>query len=276
MPDIATKLPSEAYGWTPKGAGRAYNPETLFGYIDGGAELYRAFNVREVLSRQYENPDGAEIIVDIFDMGSDSDAYGVYHHEMREGRNPGVARDSEYMEGALYFWKGRYFVSILALDETEESKRAVLQIGRSIAGAIAEDGMPSDLVSRLAQNERIAGQIRFFHLHSSLNAYYFVSDENLLNLHGGTDAVFARYKTENPTEGRDAFFAVMAVRYPNPEEAKAGHDRFLRGYLPDADREGVAKTEDGKWTAIRLKGKLIVAVFDAPSRDESLEALAVF
>ena len=70
-------LPAEAAGYRPVGEVECYTADTLFELIDGGAEVYRSLNVERVVSRRYSRPDADEVIVDIFDMGSSSDAFGA-------------------------------------------------------------------------------------------------------------------------------------------------------------------------------------------------------
>jgi hypothetical protein len=266
-PELAALLPSDLLGWTPEGQDEVYDPDSLFDYIDGGAELYRSFNVRKVLARRYVKAGAPEIIVDVFDMGSSADAFGVYHHELREGGEAGVGLESEYQGGSLQFWKGRFLVSITAMEESDESKRAALELGRAIAAALSEPGEPPALLSLLPEKGRLASTVRYFHNQHCLNTYYFLADQNILNLSSKTEGVLARYPTGDPGQQDAKSYVVLVVRYPSQAEAKAAHDKFLGVYLPDADSGGAARTENLRWVLARLKGDLFMGVFDAPSRE---------
>ena len=46
-------LPKQVLVWSAETNDRIYDSETIFGYIDGGAEVYRAYNMRRCLSRRY-------------------------------------------------------------------------------------------------------------------------------------------------------------------------------------------------------------------------------
>ena len=72
-------LPESAEGWR-KGATEVYGPTDLFSYINGGAELYISFQFRALISQPYVRDDGAEVRLDIFDMGSAASAFGVFSH----------------------------------------------------------------------------------------------------------------------------------------------------------------------------------------------------
>ncbi len=265
--ELAAVLPPQVLGWAPEGKDEVYDPDSLFDYIDGGAELYRSFSVQKVLARRYVKAGASEIMADIFDMGSSADAFGVYHHELREGAEAGVGKHSEYQGGALQFWKGRFLVSITAMEETDETKRAVLELGKVVAAAISEPGEPPALVSLLPEKGRLVPTLRYFHNQHCLNTYYFLADHNILNLHAKTEGVFAKYRTEGAGPGDAQPYVVLAVRYPSQAEAKEAHERFLRAYLPDADAGGAARTENGRWVLARLQGDLFMGVFDAVSRE---------
>lgn len=266
MSTEASILPLEIHGWIKEGEDALYDRDTLFDYLDGGAEVYRSFHVRKVVARRYSKSGQPEIIADVFEMGSSADAYGVYHHDLRREKGAGVGNDSEYLEGALQFWKGPFFVSVLTLEENEASAKAVLDLGRAIASAIPDSGSPPDLLDLLPTRDRLTGQVRYFHDHSSLNSYYFLADLNLLGLDSRTEGVLARYGLDVRRAGKTV--VLVLVRYPSTQEAVEAHERFMAGYLPEADAGGVALVEGGKWVGVRSQGDLLVAVFDAGSRAE--------
>ena len=267
-PGRPVALPPEVRGWTPSGPDARYSAETLYDYIDGGAEVYRAFNVREVLARQYAKPDAPDILADVFDMGTSEDAYGAYHHDMREGESPGIGRESEYMGGALAFWKGRYFVSIIAFDDTDDARRAVLGLGEAVDAAIPDDGGPPDIVQFLPRDGLLAQHVHYLHNHFSLNLHYFVAEENLLGLDQQTEGVLARYALPHAAGGEsgDTPSVLLLIRYPGGPAAGKAYESFAAVYLPDADTDGNVKTENGKWTGARHRGRFVIIVFDAPSK----------
>ncbi len=50
------KIPKKIGGWAASGKDRTFNRETLYDYMDGGAEVYLAFDFREGWSRKYAGP----------------------------------------------------------------------------------------------------------------------------------------------------------------------------------------------------------------------------
>jgi hypothetical protein len=273
--NLAGLLPAEIQGFRIGGRDRVYNFDTLFQLIDGGAEVYRALNVRTVLNRRYVREGAPGIIVDVFDMGSSQDAFGAYHHDMREEKDARVGQESEYAAGALQFWKDRYFVSVVALDETEDSTRAVLALGKAIAAAIPRKGAVPKLVEWLPSTGLIRAQVHYFHDWVSLNRRYMLAEENLLELDRSTEGVLARYRCgSKPAEGtRSQSLVLVLIDYPSRRSAEQAHRRFLDKYLSGADQHGVARTENNLWAGSRQVGTLFVGVFDAPTKAEVLRLM---
>jgi hypothetical protein len=266
MPEL---LPTEVRGWKAEPPDGLYDADTLYEYIDGGAEVYRALNVRRVLGRRYLSPEGPEIIADLFDMGSARDAFGAYHHDLREGEPAGIGRESEYLEGSLAFWKGPYFVSIIALGESEEARAAVLELGQDIAGRIREEGEPPVLLGLLPEKGILPGHTRYFHNHESLGRHLPLPGDNPLELDERSEGLLARYVPVARSGGETPAATLLLVRFPEAGAARrAGEtlaDLLVRGTGP----EEVGQSEGGSWTATRAEGKTLIAVLGAASSEEA-------
>lgn len=150
--DFAKILPDKVDRWNKVEPPGTYSPETLSNYIDGGAELYLSYNFKNSLAVKYKDAAENEIAVDIFDMGSSYDAFGVFAHT-RETNTKDFGQGSEYAAGLLTFWKGRFYVSVLAYPETPASKNAVTSLGQVIAGAIKDEGPLPPILALLPPGE---------------------------------------------------------------------------------------------------------------------------
>jgi hypothetical protein len=265
--DLARFLPPEVDGWRADSPDGRYDGETLYEYIDGGAEVYRALNVRAICARRYVKEQAPEIIADLFDMGTSRDAFGAYHHDLRDGPSAGLGQESEQDEAALALWKGRYYLSIMALDDTPEVRRAVRTLAARISEAIDEEGSPPELRRLLPEEGLIAGRVHYFHDHHSLGRYHAVAADNLLGLGGQTEGLLVAYRPEAAgPEGADPY-ALLLVGYPSGAEAHAARDRFGERYLPESADRGVGRSGEERWTAVRAEGHLLIAVLDAPAQD---------
>lgn len=264
--ELGQFLPREVDGWQASGHTETYDPETIFDYIDGAGEVYRAYNFQKLLARRFQREGKPAIIVDFFDMGRAADAFGVFTHDF-EGERLDIGQAATYKGGLLSFWKDRYFVSVYAEAETAETRNTVLNLGREIAIAIPEEGKRPDLLDFLPSSFPQDGA-RYFHNHLILNYHFFVASENILDLGQETEAVLA---PSSPEEGRSYF---LIVRYPTPDRAARAYETFVRAYMPDASRPGFVQTEDKTWTAIKIKKNYIILVFNAPSENEAARILA--
>ncbi|NIM12270.1 MAG: hypothetical protein GTO45_09170 [Candidatus Aminicenantes bacterium] len=267
LTELSKQLPAEINGWQKSAKTTLYTPKNLFEYINGGAELYISYSFKHLLAQKYTKADLPEITVDVFDMGSSFNAFGVFSHS-REDLDHSVSDDveSEYASGLLTFWKGRYYVSILAYPETEEKKKTVLTLGRHIAGLIKEKSEKPSLIARLPTEHIIKESIRYFHHYIWLNSHFFISDQNILFIDEDTEAVLATYK-----ENGDHYF-VLLVSYPDKIKAEAAQRSFLTNYLPDA-RKGIKQLEDGRWTGCRINGRLVMVVLNAPNVEKAKSLL---
>ena len=103
-----------------------------------------------------------------------------------------------------------------------------------------------------------------------LNYHFYISDENILNLSANTEAVLANYQVGTETA------RLLLISYTNLKVAKKSLKRFLKHYLPDADKTGFAKIENGKFAAAFLKDKLLTIVLESDSRRLAEKLFAAF
>ncbi len=264
--DLGALLPKEINGWTVAEEDNLYDPETIFDYINGAGEIYRAYNFKSLLARQYSREGQPNIIADLFDMGSAKDAYGIFTHSLEE-EDVSIGQGATYMGGLLSFWKDRFFVSLYAEEETEEAKEALFSLAKEVAVSIKDEGQIPDIISFFPPENLDRTKIRYFHSYIILNYHFFMADENILYLDQETDAALGLYEHN----GERSY--LLLVRYTGKEKAKAAMDNFLKVYMPDADETAMVKTEDGKWTAARLNGDLLSVIFNARSESQAKEIL---
>jgi hypothetical protein len=265
--DLGALLPKEIKGWSVSEEDKLFDTETIFDYIDGAGEIYRAYNFKSLLARQFTREDQPKIIADLFDMGSAKDAFGIFTHSLEE-EDVGIGQGATYIEGLLSFWKDRFFVSLYAEEETPEAKAALFSLAESVASSISKEGQIPDIVSLFPPDNLDKSKIRYFHSYIILNYHFFVADDNILFLDLETDAALGLYKIN------EARSYLLLVRYPNEEKAREAHDNFLGVYMPDAGDSAMVKTEDGQWTATQLKGDLLSVIFNAKSESQAKNILA--
>jgi len=260
-------IPKGIMGWKTETQDEVYTRENLYEYINGGAELYLTYDFQQVFVRRYVKTDAPEIVLEIYDMNTSKDAYGIFSVE-RQDEEVSIGQDSEYGGGLLRFWKDRFFVSILAIGDETTTKSAIFELGKKVAEQISATGQRPEILAYLPQENLVARRIRFFHTDMILNRQYFLANENILNLDRQTDCLFAPYQV-----GAYKSYLLM-IDYKNPAKAKQAYQDFLTNYLPDAQATGFAKLENGKWTMAKLSDQLLLIVFEATGKEWAADLLS--
>jgi hypothetical protein len=258
--DLQARLPKKIHNWTADPGDRVFDPTSIFSYINGGAEVYKAYNMRYCLSRRYSTADGPAIVLDIFDMGTSKDAYGVFTHDT-DGKVIDAGQDARFRPGWLSFWKHRFFVSIYMEEETPAAEKTVKELGRQVAALIPQKGTRPPLLSKLPQQGLDTANIRYLHHPILLNYHFFVAQENILNISQQTEAVLANYR-----RGKEKA-RLLLIEYSGVKIAASSLSNFLKHYLPDADSSGMALLENDKWAAARLHERWLAVILESDSRE---------
>lgn len=253
-------LPHEYSGWKAESKDKFYDNETLYNYIDGGAELYISYGFSEVISRRYTKAGQPEIRVDIFDMIKSGNAYGVYTHS-RERIEHNYGQGSQTLIGAVLFWKDRFYISILCQTGTTDCDEAIHGLAKAIDAAIPNEGSIPGVVKLLPEDNLVAESVTYFHHPVWLNYFAWLFESNYLNINKETSAVWAKYETTRKRA------MLLLVQYPDEHTARLGYDSFKRYFFSNPESGLITKDENDRWLSSRLEGKLFAAVFDAPDKD---------
>jgi len=261
--ELAKLIPDQFNDWKAVGDDQSYNRETIFDYIDGAGEVYLLYGFKDVAVKKLSGPDSTEITIEIFDMGSSEDAFGIFSHS-REGNDIGMGGGSESRDGFLCFWKDRYFVCVYSSKQSAEFNEAVVAIGRDIANRIPGDANEPDILNILPDDGLIESSVIYFHKQTSLNYHYYIAEENLLNLDDQTDAVLANYKPGRIT--------LLCIEYPDAGMAEEALSSFLLKYIPEAGDSKPAEIDKDKWVKSTVMDRYFIAAFDA-SDEKTAESL---
>lgn len=259
-------FPLKIGNYQSDGKDEFYDRQTTFRYMDGAAELYRSYGFKLLMVRRYMKEKHPPIIVEAFDMSSSEDAFGVFSYETGD-EEVGIGQGSDFGGGLLRFWKGKFFINVYAEQEAPSTKKDVLDLGRTLADSIKQEGKKPKLINLLPNENLIERSIRYFHLHQSLNYHYFVSHQNILRLKERTHALLSTYVSQ--VEGKTF---LLLIQYPSQTLAKEALQSFAKAYMPESSSLKMIKTENGRWTTAQCYKKYVTVVFDAPSKERA-EAL---
>ncbi len=111
---------------------RVYGSDSLWEYINGGAELYHDYNFIEVATADYKAGE-VEFVVDIYRFDTSLNAYGLYTNFRPP--NPDTIRlgvEGYKAPGSVNFVKGTYLVSLTGYDESASTSAALTATARAI------------------------------------------------------------------------------------------------------------------------------------------------
>jgi hypothetical protein len=139
-------LPSSdfAKGWAIDGEITTYTKDTLYTYINGEAELYVPYGFSTLVSALFtkQGDSGAALVVDIFQMSSNIDAFGIYsYYRNSEAEKINIGGSGFIDESQLMFHKNRYFVRLSASGDNPERNVFIScaeAIEKNIPGTSAE------------------------------------------------------------------------------------------------------------------------------------------
>lgn len=257
--DPSKALPENIDGWKIS-LDRTYDNETLYDYIDGGAELFLSFGFTKVFNRIYSRENQPDIMVDIFYMNTSYDAFGVFSFSSGKIEN-NFGQQSQESHGAIIYWKNNFYVSIISNTETEESKKAIIKIAKLIEESITETGPLPEVIEYLPTELLDKSSIRYFRHYIWLNAHYFLSNENILNINQNTQAVLSLYNEKNNKP------VLLVIKYPNTKDAVVAKEKFVKNYNPKLENNHVLKDSKNKWTGTELVNNFFIGVFNSAAKE---------
>jgi hypothetical protein len=126
--------------WRPAEEARAYDPASLFEYIDGAAEAYLSYDFKELAVGNYQHgASKATMTVEIYDMGTPLNAFGIYSAErFPESRFVAVGIQGYLEEGSLNFLAGRYYVKQLGYEGGDKTEAYLKSYAEAIGSKIKD------------------------------------------------------------------------------------------------------------------------------------------
>jgi hypothetical protein len=261
--DLGSVVPKSGAvaGWKMAGKPASYTRATLYDYIDGGADLYLSYGFVRAVVAEYSGPGGAKITVELYDMGSSYDAFGVFAREKTK-ETPSIGQGAAYAGGLLTFWKSSLFSRIFSERESPAMRAAVLKFGKLIANAVAKTGRKPPLLHLLPQTGLVAGSLRYLHTETTLNSALYLPG-NPLKLDAKTTVVYGEYARKGGAPSK-----LVIVRYPTAQLAKTAFAAVAGFHGAPAGagtkRSYVRSTERYQCVAGLLSAPYVVIVSNAP------------
>jgi len=259
-PDPSELLPraGQVKGWSPADEPKVYEPDNLFEYINGAAETYLDYGFVILGSNEFRPEGGGKrsVVIDIYDMGRVSNAFGIYSNGAFADANYIALGTEGYLtESSADFFKDRYYVKVTGYGKPKEVQGPVHELAKAVAVNIKTDsGMPKGLAILPTEN-RIPHSLKYFR-------------NNALGQSFLKDAFQASYKLGTPAEGEEP--QLIVANLGSAEAATKALARF-KAFMAEGGKV-FSETADGfvaedpyyKRVTVKVHGQYFLCMLKSP------------
>jgi hypothetical protein len=141
---------------------RTFYGDSLWQYINGGAERYHRYNFVGVATADYKT-EATEITVDIYRFDNAVNAYGLYSMVRPENaRLLSLGVEGFASVGSLQFVKGKYLVSLIGYDESDATNHALAQAAEELNKLIPGTTNRPDVFEIFPEDKALRATDRYF------------------------------------------------------------------------------------------------------------------
>ena len=228
---------------------RVFPDTALWEYINGAAEQYLRYDVREVATADYEGED-IELTLEIYQFNRAIDAFGLYSQQ-RPGNPTTVNYGIEgHASGALFrFVKGTFVVNVQGYDNSTGTVSALRSLAGTLDGKLPGATALPPLFEQLPSDSALAASETFyregFPVRPSLTGVYA-----------------RRYELR-----ADTITCFLIEERPGPqllqwgEEVSAGNRlEIVPPEIPFADGKAILTDGDGRAVIAGIRGPYLVGI----------------
>jgi hypothetical protein len=215
------------------GAIELYDPENLYEYIDGAADVFLAFDFAALVHVVYQYG-AVEVTVDVYDMGQLDNAFGIFASERGASVSPCAIGTAGYSaETILNFYHGRFYVKLSAFSEQAAPGPALERLARLVAERIGGEASAPGELKLIPETDRATNSVRF--LRRAPLGHEFLGPAFLAKFgHAGHETTLLISRAETPPAAmrRLADLAKYAERVKPPQSAGTLVKGAIKGVLP--------------------------------------------
>lgn len=257
-------------GWQAAGPAERYVVANLYDKINGRSELFMAYGVEGLAFQTFRNASDSTQYIDVFlyDMATAPGAFGVYSVERWPDQETlKLGRDGYRNDNDVFFWKGRYYASILASGDEPSVRKAQMSLAEQLAKALEDSGDMLWGFEVLPMDDVVRDTVQFFMV-------------DALSLGFMNDTYTAEFKSGNDR------ISVFVSRADSSEAAQERHDKYveyMRRYGSSVDESTssgvtltIADMGGGYHDVIFRDGRHVAGVTAVPEREAALAAAAAW
>ena len=171
----------EMTGWKQSGEIQTFQPENLFDYIDGAADLYLSYDFQELKVVEYQNQKKASVIVEVYRHKTPTLAFGIYSQERLSDANFLDIGAQGYSEkDILNFVAGNSYIKMNSFKTGPDDREILLTFAKKVVENFGEkETLPSILSSFPGEGEKKNSEqfiakkfLGYAFLHSAFTADY--------------------------------------------------------------------------------------------------------
>jgi hypothetical protein len=220
-------------GWKQSGEMQTYEPDNLFDYIDGAADLYLNYGFRELKVAEYQNEKKASVIVEVYRHKTPVQAFGIYSQERRpDGDFLDIGAQGYSEKDVLNFFAGDYYVKMNSYKTGPEDQEILLLFAKKVLENLEEKGSLPLTLSAFPQDGKKKNSEKFIarnflgysFLHSAFTADYELSGKKFkLFIIEGADpdechAMLQKYLEQTTKLGKNASEGRRTISDPHHGE----------------------------------------------------------
>lgn len=216
----------KAEDWKYSDEPQNFIPGNLYEYINGAAEIYLAYDFKELIVGQYEKDKEAEeasLSIEIYDMGNEKNSFGIYSAErFSESQFISIGNQGYLEEGTLNFVVGRYYIKLLCFDCGEKSDEVLKSFSNKIVKRVKDRGQFPPVLSHFPQEGLVQNTEKY--ILRNFMGYSFLHD-----------GYVASYQLKNQE------FDCFIIEGKNEEDAQ----KMLKQYLEKKSNVDIKETSTG-------------------------------
>ena len=207
-------------GWALLDGPHLYNRKSLFGHINGQAELFIKYGFQKSIFGIYQNRKNKEsqVEIDIYDMGNVLQAFGVFSRFRTEDRPGGVGLESYFEDQTGLFYKGKYFIMLYA---SEPNPGLLREWALLVSKKIADHSPPPREIGFFPREGLKPGSLQYF-------------QEGLLGYPFLKRGFQGTYSSKEKAEPEVKPYHLFLVIFRTPQEAMEG----MKAYREDLSQKG--------------------------------------
>ena len=226
--------------WIQSRAPSTYEGKTLYRDRATSADLYHAYGFEQQAEVEYETPQFGSrplILLEIFDMGTPENAFGIYNfHTYPEMKFEWVGSKAMLSGNYLRFSKGKYFIEIEGYEIATGIRKGMIALAKIITAQIKDPPPKPHILALLPSSNKVNGSVKLFRSNWVLRQIYSTLPINIPQLTDTPLGVSARYRENTKSKNWTDAPIVFIIRFNDTSTAESAYslyrDSVMKGSVP--------------------------------------------